>query len=135
MKTLALLVVGLSASFALPAFAQSSPSPGSSSSSTSSSPGAPAKSDATPSTDPAKVRQNITSDLEKDGFKNVHIVADSFLVNAENKEGQKVVMIINPDSVFSMTEVPQSGSSASKSSDSGTSGSASSSASKSSSSK
>ena len=51
------------------------------------------------------MRQKISSDLEKDGYKNVQVVADSFLVNAENKEGQKVVMIINPNSVLSMTQV------------------------------
>ena len=58
-----------------------------------------------PNGDTMQVRQKLTQDLQKDGFKNIRIVADSFLVHAVNKQGEPVVMIINPDSVFAMTQV------------------------------
>lgn len=57
----------------------------------------------------ANIRQQIKGQLEAEGFTNVHVIPDSFLVNARNKDGQTVVMIINPHSVFSMTEVGEGG--------------------------
>ena len=53
----------------------------------------------------AQVRERITHELEQNGFTNVRVVPDSFLVHAQNKDGEPMVMIINPDSVFGMTEV------------------------------
>jgi hypothetical protein len=119
MNKLTLVAFAAASILTVPALAQSSksasgsPSPAAATTSaSSSSTDDQASSSGTNSPMDAKqMRQNITTELEKDGFKNVHVVADSFLVNAENKEGQKVVMIINPDSVFSMTQVgPQTGS-------------------------
>jgi len=84
---------------AVPAFAQSN------SSSTTTSPSPSSSSTTMPSSKGMQARQTISSQLEKDGYKNVNVIPDSFLVHATNKEGQSVVMIINPDSVFSMTDV------------------------------
>ena len=64
-----------------------------------------ANGNSTSSANTPEMRQKLTQDFEQQGFKNVHVIADSFLVHAVNKQGQPVVMIINPDSVFSMTEV------------------------------
>jgi hypothetical protein len=86
---------------AAPAFAQSSPS--TTPLPTTPTPTSPTAT--TPSAAGTQARETITSQLEKDGYRNVSVVADSFLVHATNKEGQSVVMIINPDSVFSMTDV------------------------------
>ncbi len=96
--TLALAAAALL--LAAPAFAQSSSSTHSSNSSPSSS-----SSSSMSASDVAQLRQKIKHDLEQDGFTNVHVVPDSFLVNAQNKQGQPVVMIINPNSVFSVTQV------------------------------
>ena len=59
--------------------------------------------------DLTQLQHKITSDLQQDGYKNVRVVPNSFLVHAENKQGHPVVMIINPDSVFAMTTVDASG--------------------------
>ena len=111
--TLALAATALL--LAAPAFAQSSSSPHSSNSTSSSSSSMSAS-------DITQLRQKIKHDLEQDGFTNVHVVPDSFLVNAQNKQGQPVVMIINPHSVFSVTQVGKmnSGSSGAGTSSSGT---------------
>jgi hypothetical protein len=48
-------------------------------------------------------REKIKTELEQMGFKNVHVMPQSFLVRAENKEGNPMMMVINPDSVTSVT--------------------------------
>jgi hypothetical protein len=53
-----------------------------------------------------RVQQKITHDLTSDGYTNVQVVPNSFLVHATDKRNQPVVMIINPDSVFAVTELP-----------------------------
>ncbi len=90
MRKLAYLPLA-AALFAVPALAQSTST-------------TPAQTTTSP-TSAMQARQKIETQLQQDGFKNVHVVADSFLVHATNKEGQSVVMIINPDSVFSITDV------------------------------
>ena len=54
-----------------------------------------------------QVRQKITKDLTSDGYQDVRVIPDSFLVHAKNKQGDPVVMIINPDSVFAVTGTPR----------------------------
>jgi hypothetical protein len=67
---------------------------------------APATRSGSPSTaSTMQAREKIMHDLQQDGFKNIRVAPESFLIHAENKQGEPVVMIINPDSVFSMTEV------------------------------
>jgi hypothetical protein len=53
------------------------------------------------------VQQRLADQLKQDGFTDVRVVPDSFLVHAKNKHGDPVVMIVNPDSVFSVTEMTQ----------------------------
>jgi len=55
--------------------------------------------------DLTKLQQKITADLQNDGYRDVRVMPNSFLVHATNKQGQAVVMIINPDSVFAVTEI------------------------------
>jgi hypothetical protein len=49
----------------------------------------------------AQIRQN----LESSGFKNIRLMPSSFLVRAEDKDGNPVMMVINPDSVTAIKEV------------------------------
>jgi hypothetical protein len=58
---------------------------------------------------PTMMRQKVKQDLEQAGFKNVQVMPESFLVRAQNKEGQPVMMIINPDSVTAVTALTPSG--------------------------
>jgi hypothetical protein len=61
-------------------------------------------------------REKVKSDPEQMGFKNVQALPQSFLVRVENKDGNPMMMIINPDSVTSVTALsgpPGSGSSSS----------------------
>src|SRR6185437_4993280 len=70
-------------------------------------------------------REKVKSELEEMGFKNVQVMPQSFLVRAENKEGNPMIMVINPDSVTSVTALsgpPGSGGSSSGASGSGSSG-------------
>jgi hypothetical protein len=48
------------------------------------------------------IQQRMKSDLRKDGFTNVKVMPNSFLVTAKDKSGNPVTMIIGP---MSMTEV------------------------------
>ena len=54
----------------------------------------------------ASLRQTLRTDLQKAGFTNVRVVPDSFLVQAKDRTGQPVAMIINP---HSMTELIDEG--------------------------
>jgi len=47
----------------------------------------------------------VKNNLEQAGFTNVQIMPSSFLVRAKDKEGNPVMMVINPDSVTAITEV------------------------------
>jgi len=52
------------------------------------------------------LRQEMRDNLQQAGFTNVRVVPDSFLVQAKDKSGHPVAMIINP---HSMTEVIDEG--------------------------
>jgi hypothetical protein len=56
------------------------------------------------------IAQQMKSDLEKSGFKNVRIMPESFLVRAEDPQGHPVMMVVNPDSVTAITALGVSGS-------------------------
>ncbi len=94
------IAIGAASLFALPALAQTS---GTSN---------PAQASQPQATHPMsqgdlqQMRQKITHDLQSDGYKNVQVIPDSFLVHATDKRGEPVVMIINPNSVFEMTQLP-----------------------------
>jgi len=52
--------------------------------------------------------KEIQSKLEQDGFTNVKIVPGSFLVRAKDKGGDPVTMVIGPNSMMMLTQVPNS---------------------------
>jgi hypothetical protein len=49
----------------------------------------------------ARLRQSLT----QAGFTDVHVMPESFLVRAKDKDGNPVMMVVNPDSVTSVTTV------------------------------
>jgi hypothetical protein len=61
----------------------------------------------------SSIRQHISMDLKKAGFSDVKIMPASFVATAKNKKGDDVTMLITPDSVTTITDVPASGQSAS----------------------
>jgi hypothetical protein len=50
------------------------------------------------------IGQQLATDLEQAGFTDVKIMPRSFLVRAKDKNGNPVMMVINPDSVAAVTE-------------------------------
>jgi hypothetical protein len=57
------------------------------------------------STAPMTIRQQIQTQLTKDGYTNVTITPSSFYVHAKDKQGHPVAMVIGPDSFTEVTEV------------------------------
>jgi len=55
--------------------------------------------------------EQIRSKLQQDGFTNVSIVPGSFLVSAKDKNGDPVTMVIGPNSMMMLTQIPNSSSS------------------------
>jgi hypothetical protein len=102
MQKLAIVAVSAAALISMPALAQSHDTP---SSENSAQPQNASPSAKTQSRDVTHIRQHLVDQLKQDGYTNIHIVPDSFLVRAQDKQGQPVVMIINPNSVFSVTEL------------------------------
>ncbi len=77
----------------------------------------------TPSTKPAEqnkgspqvqsqqnIQQKVRKNLQQAGFTDIQLMPSSFLVRAKDKDGNPVMMVINPDSITAVTEVPQAGS-------------------------
>jgi hypothetical protein len=56
----------------------------------------------------ASVAAQIRKNLESAGFKNIKLMPSSFLVRAEDKDGNPVMMVINPDSVTAVSEIDNS---------------------------
>lgn len=54
---------------------------------------------------PANIQAQVKSNLEQAGFKNVQIMPSSFMVRATDKDGNPVMMVINPDSLTAVTEL------------------------------
>ncbi|WP_131113126.1 hypothetical protein [Lichenihabitans psoromatis] len=52
------------------------------------------------------MRQQIQDQLTKSGYTNVKVMPSSFVVQAVNKKGDPVEMMIGPDSMTSITEIP-----------------------------
>ena len=97
MVTKILTATGLALAFALPAAAQSTqPHSGSASSS--------GQQSGTSGQNTVNIRQHVTQDLQQAGFTNVQVMPESFLVRAKDKQGRPVMMVINPDSVTTITE-------------------------------
>ncbi len=51
------------------------------------------------------IRQQVQANLEQAGYSDIKIMPESFLVRAKDKSGNTVMMVINPDSVTSITEI------------------------------
>jgi hypothetical protein len=51
------------------------------------------------------IRQQVQKNLQQAGYTDIKIMPESFLVRAEDKEGNPVMMVINPDSVTAITEI------------------------------
>jgi hypothetical protein len=105
MSTKLLIATGLSLAFAASAMAQNA-APTQPPSSSAKSSEQQSSTTAGPKT---TAMQQIKQDLETAGFKDVQIMPESFLVRARDKEGRPVMMVINPDSVTSVTQMSAAG--------------------------
>jgi hypothetical protein len=54
---------------------------------------------------PGDLQQELTARLQKAGFTDVKVLPDSFLVRADDKSGNAVMMSITPDSMTELTAV------------------------------
>jgi hypothetical protein len=52
------------------------------------------------------VRQQVQKNLQDAGFSDINIMPSSFLVRAKDKSGNPVMMVINPDSITTLTQTP-----------------------------
>jgi hypothetical protein len=50
------------------------------------------------------VRDRVQRNLQQAGFTDIKIMPESFLVRAKDRDGNTVMMVINPDSVTAVTE-------------------------------
>ena len=105
MYKITIATIGAAALFAVPVFAQTTNHSTDQGNTKSTSSSSASSSQATMSS--AQAQQKIMSDLQNDGFTNIHVIPNSFLVHATNKRNEPVVMIINPDSVFEVTDLPK----------------------------
>jgi hypothetical protein len=51
------------------------------------------------------IRAQIQKNLQSAGFTDIHIMPSSFTVRAKDRDGNPVMMVINPDSVTEVTEM------------------------------
>jgi membrane-bound lytic murein transglycosylase B len=56
---------------------------------------------------PAQIAQQIRQNLSQAGFTNIQLMPSSFLVRAQDNNGNPVMMVINPDSITAVTEFEQ----------------------------
>ena len=68
------------------------------------------------------IAQKLRDDLGKAGFTDITVLPSSFLVRAKDSAGNPVMMVINPDSMTTITEETQGSNSASNSNHMGGSG-------------
>ncbi len=50
-----------------------------------------------------KIAAKLRDSLTQAGFTDIHLMPESFLVRAKDKDGNPVMMVVNPDSVTSIT--------------------------------
>ncbi len=58
------------------------------------------------SSNPQALQQQVRENLQQAGFTDIKMMPSSFLVRAKDKQGNPVMMVINPDSVTAVTEIP-----------------------------
>jgi len=51
------------------------------------------------------ISQQIINDLQGAGYTDVRVMPESFLVRAKDRDGNPVMMVINPDSITAITEI------------------------------
>lgn len=56
-----------------------------------------------------QIQQKVQKNLQDAGFTDIQIMPSSFLVRAKDKDGNPVMMVINPDSVTAVTAIPGPG--------------------------
>ena len=56
--------------------------------------------------DSQTIQQQVQNNLQQAGFTDIQIMPSSFLVRAKDRAGNPVMMVINPDSVTAVTEIP-----------------------------
>lgn len=71
------------------------------------------------------MRQQIQSQMTKDGLTDVTVMPSSFYVRAKDKKGDPIAMVIGPDSFTEVTELPAGGKTANGMSGSSSTGAAS----------
>jgi len=54
----------------------------------------------------AQIQQDLSQNLSKAGYSDIHIMPGSFLVHAKDKQGQPVEMMISPNSVLEVAAMP-----------------------------
>jgi hypothetical protein len=52
-----------------------------------------------------RIAQRIRSNLEQAGFTDIRMMPSSFLVRARDRDGNPVMMVVNPDSVTAVSEI------------------------------
>ena len=55
------------------------------------------------------LRDNIRGMLQRSGFSNIRIMASSFMIRAQDQQGNPVIMSVSPDSVTEISELGTSG--------------------------
>jgi hypothetical protein len=58
---------------------------------------------------PQMIQQKVQKNLQEAGFTDIKIMPSSFLVRAKDKDGNPVMMVINPDSITAVTAIPEQG--------------------------
>jgi hypothetical protein len=58
---------------------------------------------------PQMIQQKVQKNLQEAGFTDIKIMPSSFLVRAKDKDGNPVMMVINPDSITAVTAIPGQG--------------------------
>ena len=58
-----------------------------------------------PTADNQSVRDQIRKNLQDAGFSDISLMPSSFLVRAKDRDGNPVMMVIDPDSVTAVTEI------------------------------
>ena len=90
MKRIVLIGVATAAALSTAAFAQTDTTPAPT-------PATPAKTTTQENVKAPSLRQEVRDSLQKAGFKDISVKADSFVVQAKDKEGRDVTMLLGPD--------------------------------------
>src|SRR5215467_3969455 len=52
---------------------------------------------------PGQIQAKLRQNLQAAGFNDIHMMPSSFMVRAKDKDGNPVMMVINPDSIEAVT--------------------------------